>query len=154
MPDGTNSDADQSLPMVRTSALDVAKYYVRFIETGDREGIANSVADDVVQIFPISFEATGDPQGIFSGKKKVVDYTYGRFRKFTGLRWPDSSVIRPPVPWPGLLAVGRHRQLEQVLRWRASRLAAANAINCCRRNVCEGMANAGSLQAQTIKQRP
>lgn len=65
-----------------------------------------------------------------------------------------SSAISPPVPWPALLAVERHGQLEQVLHWRVSRLAAANAINCCRRNVCEGMANEGSLQAQTIEQRP
>lgn len=82
-------NADESNLTLRRSALDVAKDYVKFIETGDREGIANSLADDVVQIFPISSDPTGDPQGIFSGKEEVVDYTYGLFRKFTGLRWPD-----------------------------------------------------------------
>lgn len=89
MTDSKDQDVGRSRPMARESALEVAKDYIRFIETGDREGIANSLADDVVQIFPISSEATGDPQGIFSGKEEVVDYTYGLFRKFTGLRWPD-----------------------------------------------------------------
>ncbi|GGE93632.1 nuclear transport factor 2 family protein [Sphingomonas prati] len=70
-------------------ALAIAQDYVRFIETGDRDGIARSLADNVEQIFPISVEASGDPMGIFSGKEEVVDYTYGLFRKFSGLWWPS-----------------------------------------------------------------
>lgn len=70
-------------------ALEVAQEYVRFIETGDREGIERSLAEDVEQIFPISSEATGAPQGLFVGKQEVLDYTYGLFRKFEDLHWPD-----------------------------------------------------------------
>lgn len=71
------------------SALAVAQDYVRFIETEDREGIARSLDDNVEQVFPISVDPTGEPMGIFSGKEEVVDYTYGLFRKFSGLRWPN-----------------------------------------------------------------
>lgn len=71
------------------SALEIAQDYVRFIETGDREGIERSLAEDVEQIFPISSEATGEPQGLFVGKEEVLDYTYGLFRKFDNLHWPD-----------------------------------------------------------------
>ena len=80
--------ADQTNHPART-ALEVAQDYIRCIETGDRDGIARSLAEDVKQIFPISSEATGEPQGIFVGKADVVDYTYGLFRKFSGLRWPN-----------------------------------------------------------------
>jgi ketosteroid isomerase-like protein len=74
-------------------ALQVAQDYVRFIETADRDGIARSLAENVTQVFPISSEATGEPQGIFSGKEEVVEYTYGLFRKFRNLRWPDARWI-------------------------------------------------------------
>lgn len=70
-------------------ALAVAQNYVRCIETGDLDGIARSLADEVEQIFPISSRETGDPEGIFVGKAAVLDYTYGLFRKFSGLRWPE-----------------------------------------------------------------
>ncbi|HTG39193.1 nuclear transport factor 2 family protein [Sphingomonas sp.] len=70
-------------------ALAVAQDYVHFIETQDRDGIARLLADDVEQIFPIAADATGEPMGVFAGKDEVLDYTYGLFRKFSGLRWPD-----------------------------------------------------------------
>jgi ketosteroid isomerase-like protein len=73
------------------SALAVARDYVRFIETADREGIAQSLADHVEQVFPIGSEPTGEPAGRFVGKQEVLDYTYDLFRKFSGLHWlnPD-----------------------------------------------------------------
>lgn len=71
------------------TALETAQAYISYIEAGDRDGIARSLAEDVEQVFPISSDATGEPQGIFSGKQEVLEYTYGLFRKFSGLRWPD-----------------------------------------------------------------
>lgn len=71
------------------NALEVAQEYVRLIETGERDSLAACLSDDVRQIFPISAEATGEPQAIFVGKAEVLDYTYGLFRKFQRLHWPN-----------------------------------------------------------------
>ncbi len=85
----TTLDTTAISALADRSALAVARDYVRFIEASDREGIAQSLADHVEQVFPIAPEPTGEPTGRFIGKQEVLDYTYGLFRKFSGLRWLD-----------------------------------------------------------------
>jgi ketosteroid isomerase-like protein len=75
--------------MSTSDALAVAQAYVSAIETKDRDGVANVLADGVRHVFPIAVGAVEHPQAIFEGTDEVLAYIDSLFRKFASLRWPS-----------------------------------------------------------------
>jgi ketosteroid isomerase-like protein len=72
-------------------ALELTKNYIRAIETQDRETIADSLAENVRQVFPMAAGGFEGIQAVFEGKEEVLEYTYGLFEKFSSLKWVDAD---------------------------------------------------------------
>lgn len=70
-------------------SLDLAKRYLRGVETRDRDAIAGTLADGVQLVFAMADGGREGPLGIFDGKVEVLEYTYNLFNKFSTLTWPN-----------------------------------------------------------------
>ncbi len=76
------------------TALETVQAYVRAMETRDKEAVAETLAADVMHIFPIAGPAK--VAGIFEGHDEVMGYFDGFDAKFRSIefidkRWTESA---------------------------------------------------------------
>ncbi len=59
---------------VHTTSLAVARQFFDSLESGDVDAIGALLADDVVQVLPLSFTGDPEPGYTFTGKQEVLGY--------------------------------------------------------------------------------
>ncbi len=69
------------------TALETVQAYVRAMEAQDKAAVAETLAPDVVHMFPVA--GSKGMAGIFQGRDEVLGYVDGYIAKFRSLVWVD-----------------------------------------------------------------
>lgn len=75
------------------TALETAQPYIRAMEAQDKEAVAETLAPEVMHLFPVAGEQGW--MGTFQGRDEVRGYVAGFVREFRSLAWVDKRWTEP-----------------------------------------------------------